>query len=129
MLPLKVESLMIPCESFTIGKHHRDILQEKLGEFTKFLHRRRLQLEEEYRAFAQKNDYSNNSNFAIKPQVGSLSASDVGYDMRRHLQEELDILRGIFQQRLNYLFKKFEMEWKMDPREKSEYISTTCTGY
>ena len=119
MLPLKVESLTLPCHSLTIGQHHKDILQEKLAEFTKFLHHRRAQLEEEYRIFAQRNDIDHNS-----PEGRSQNPPEIGYDMRKHLQEELDVLRKICQQRLDYLFRKFEMEWKLDPREKSKHFMT-----
>ena len=121
MLPLKVESLTIPSDSMAIGKQHKDILEEKLEEFTAFLQQRRHQLEEEFRTSAQSNGVANHSAPAVVAQARQDDSSDVGYDMRKHLQGELNILRGICQQRLDYLFHKFEIEWKLNPKEKREY--------
>jgi hypothetical protein len=122
MSPLKVDTLTVSVDSLTVGQVHKDILQEKLTEFSKFLQQRKLELEREYSAFAQTSNIAQSSKFTSATSSSPSGPPDMGREVRKHQQQELDTLRRLFQDRLDQLFHKFQSEWARNPREKREYI-------
>ncbi len=92
-------------DALTISAPQRIVLDEEKDKLQRLLLARKLELEEEY----------------LQGRKGSPDPLE-GDPALQEMQKRLNDLHAEYQERLDYLNKRFQRDWTSDPRNKGEWV-------